>query len=259
MYGFISFKYSSSANRFVLAKNLQLYCTLLLPFIIIFIGLFITYFEPVKFNNLIIKIATPLNFISLMADFVNSYAVFYFKRNRIVELLNTGLKIDETIAVNSRKFKFSFLLFLRTFAMDSIFIIGLAITIYRSYFVHHWEISTVFVINSLQFCKCITRYMTHIHICCINYQMHLLRSIEFRIVKAVEEFDKIFKENPRYSKHQHILACCQLSDKIDFYGIQCGKILELTKATHSLFSRHILMVILQNLMDVLILVRFLNL
>ena len=252
--GVFTFAYNSTTNRFVLSKKLQIYNRIVTMIVLVFLVFISLSYQPTipSDGNQIIDVATPINFFLLIVIMLNTYLVFIMKEQKIVEMLNYGLEINELVTNNGNSFQFGSKLFLNTFAIDAFFFIFLLLTIYRSCIVHlNMEAKFILVVTFLNASKNFNRFVTHLYICGILYNVHLLSNIEMETKDTIGKFETFLRAYPEASSHQMAMKCCKLSDELDFYAIKCGRILDLTKRVHSLFSRHLLFMMPFNFADVL--------
>lgn len=250
-YGFFTFSFNSSTKIFELSKKLQIYNkTVAFGILLITVMISFTTKTTIPSDNMVIQISTPLNYFLGAGIVLNAYIFFQRNEHEIVKLMNYGLMINN----NRKNFEFKLKLFMKTFSIDLLFIFFFFALAYRGLFVHRFEKNIFINMVFLQFIKNINRFMTHLYICGIEYNEHLMSNIENNLTEALRKFERFLLENQNHSKYQLVTKCCQLSDELDSFAIQGRKILNLTNRVHGLFSEHILMMVLFNMTDVLVLV-----
>ena len=254
-YGLVIFSFNSTTKRFQPSKNIKIYHNylVLLGAVCIF-GILHFYQTVLSFDNMVIQIATPLNFFALISIVINSVYGARLREREHLKILNEALDISEVDEKNGAKFNFPFKLFIRTIAFDALYVMSLNIMLVRNISDYGLELIP-YIVYVVQSGKGIVRFYTHFYICAINYNIQLLNNVKSSMKRSIEEFDNFLKFNPGLSKHQLILKCCQLSDNLDGNVIQVGRILNLTKRTIGVFEFHILQLILHNMTDVLAMVR----
>lgn len=255
--GIFTFSYNSRENRFVLSKKLQIYNNIVLALsLVLLIVIFFLHKPSVRSHNLVIEIATPLNFFLLLAVVWNTYFISKFKGQEIVDLLNCALDIERLVTNESERFKLRIKVFLRTFAIDALFFCYICMLVYRTLYVHVLGASFVSMTFFLNASKNICRFMTHIYICGMLFNLHLLSNIEIKAKDSIRKFESFLRVNSQISKYQWVKKCCKLSDELDYCAVQGAKILLLIYKVHALFNRHLLILITFTLTDILLNVRF---
>lgn len=250
-YGIFTFSFNSTSKRFQLWKNVKIINNIILLMqAVCAVGITYVYQTEMIFENMVIQISTPMNFLAMMLIVAYASIGVRLQERKVLELLNTALDITDVITKNNQVFYFSRSLFLTNFAFDVLFLV------IRSFFLCYnllnMETSLLpYVITLIQTEKGICFLFTHIYMFCLNYLTHLLTNVEIGVKRSIKEFENFLQFNSRCSKHQMILKCCQLSDQLDFYFIQSERILSLTKKVQSLFYFHILLFIIHNMTDVL--------
>ena len=253
--GIFTFTYNSSTKTFKLSKILQIYKKVIAITVLVLI-LLLCFMEKsmVPTDNMVIHIATPLNFFLLAAIVLNCYIFLSAKDQEIINMMNSGLKLKNDVGNDGANYEFSFKFFMRTFALDGLFQIFLGAVIYRGLFVRFIEKKLLYMMIFLQSGKNVNRFMTHLYICGIDFNNRLMINVEMKVKESIEKFENFLEVNPQHSKYHFVKKCCRLSDELDYIAIQGRKISDLINGVHSLFSSHILLMIVYNMTDVLMLV-----
>lgn len=253
-FGVFTFSYNSTTKSFEASKNLQIYKRILA------VGVAISVFKlsfiektTVSLDNMVIQIATPLNFYLLVGIVLNTYIILSMKDQDIVKILNFGLDIKAVLINNDENFEFHSKLFMRTFAMDGFFLFFVCLIFFRVYNLIDTS-NAFYMLVFLQCGKNLNRFMTHLYICGIEYCRRLMSKLEDKVKALTEKFKSFQEANPVHTRYQLLKRCCILSDDLDYYAIQAKKIMDLIDAFHGLFSCHICLMIIYNMTDVLVLV-----
>ena len=254
-FGLFTFTFNLSTKNFELSKKLQIYNKVVATIIlIVIIRLSFSNKSTIPSDNMVIQIATPINFSLAAAILLNAYILLQSKEQEIVTIMNFGLGIKNIVTKGGEHFKMSFKFFMKTFALDGIFFIFLILLLYRGLFVLKFSKIAFAIVFFLQYVKNISRFMTHLYIYVIDVIGQLSSNIQMKVKESIKQFERFLEDNPEHTKYQLIKNCCKLSDEMDNYAIQGKKILTLMNGMHFLFSGHILLMIAFNMTDILILV-----
>lgn len=256
-FGIFTFSINPTSKNFELSKKLQIYNRIIATIILICaIRLCFVRKDTIPIDNLVIQIATPLNFFLVAAILLNSYIIIQLNEQEVVNMMNFGLEIKNYVAKNEDQFAISCKFFFCTFALDGFFLFFFLAIIYRGIFVVTISKYALYIVLFLNGGKNISRFVTHLYICAIEFTSRLMISIELELKESIEKLEDFLNLNSSQKNHQLVKKCCQLSDKLDDYDIQCSKILYLINRIHGLFSGHLLLMIIYNMSDVLVLVSF---
>lgn len=258
--GVLIFHFDFPSKRFRPSKALKLYNSFVTLGSFTFLAMVGFIYEPaIKVDDLIILMAGPINDLTLLSIIIYVYGVVRFKEQKLLGFLNTALDINQTVTQKGRTFKFKFWLFSTTFLMDALNMVGLIVIFTRSFVIFkHLPVSFVLLLNASLLGKGVSRYVTHLYICLISYNVFLVTNVKTKVKKAVRDFEIFVKVNPDHSKHQFIKECCKLSEALDDCIIQIRRIYCLTRDVHFIFSYHILQLIIHNMSDILVLVNNLD-
>ena len=245
--GIFRFTYSTSEKCFKASKKLQIYNKFIFLASIGVMALLTLHFQQDKnlsFDNFVIKIAGVINIVSLYAIVLNAYLMFR-KDQEIIEMLNFSLEMHEN-------YKFGLFLFLRTFQMDGV---SIFIMIISNAFLGQLSFNVRVLFNAAQLSKALTRYISHLYIFAIDFNMQILGNIESKIKKSITGFEDFLKNEPLFSHYQFTKEACNLSQELDSQAIKLGKLMKLMKQIHLQFSWHLLLIMAHNMSDILMLVR----
>lgn len=253
VHGLFTFTFNSTTQQFQLSKKLIYYNKLMTILSFIMFGLAIIYFlpNPLSETNLVIRLSQPLSLITVLVVVCDSYLVMCIKKREILRFLNSALKLQRDVGL--RNFNYITVLFFATFLNDTISITVniLSIFVIPKIF-PKYILSRLLLINIFQFLKVVSKFSTNVLVFALVFNAYLLKYLEMKIFRSIESFRLFDLKNPR-ALAQH---GCQLSEKIDRFIIDYGKIVNLCKSILLLFSKHLVLLMIHSLADILIHVRY---
>ena len=239
-HGLFSFNFNTSTQKFQSSRKHKIFNILMKIVIasIFMVSLHILMKNSFGKGNLVIKLAQPISFATLLLLVLNNYFMFLSIRSSnsdVMDLLNNFLNVHKMVGLKNYSFVTS--LFFSTFFVDLIAIlINFIVCLMTSSLFAGFSLDYMIMINVFQSVKVICRYMTNVYIFAIISIGKFLENLNVRIEGSFDQ-----------SKDQH----CKLGRDLDCFSIEYEKIIKLTKRIHGVFEAHLLFLFINSSCDIM--------
>lgn len=247
-HGLFSFNYNSSTQQFHSSKLLTYHNKLMMAISLILFALAIKYFFAASLsdNNLVIELSQPISLFTILVIICDSYLMMWINEKEILNILNSALKYQKDGRMDMSFLK---VLYLTTFLYDVISIIINILSIFVIPIIFpDYSLFLLTLVNVFQFSKVVPKFMTNILINAFVFNAYLMKNLEKRIFRSIDNFNLLILKNPKGSA-QH---GCVLSEEIDHFIIDYANVFALYKNILKLFSRHLVLLLCHSLPDILV-------